>query len=90
MQLNEFFVKSIPSGKLLRYNGAIDKWSLGGIHFEKNRYDNFKIHRLFSGMGNIGFYIAVIIFKGTSYMEIMGRNYTSIGCSSFYSHLLAC
>ena len=25
MQLNEFFVKSIPSGKLLRYNGAIDK-----------------------------------------------------------------
>ena len=64
--------------------------SLGGIHFEKNRYYNFKIHRLFSGMGNIGFYIAVIIFKGTSYMEIMGRNYTSIGNSSFYSHLLAC
>lgn len=29
-------------------------------------------------MGNIGFYPAVIIFKGTSYMEIMGRNYTSI------------
>lgn len=25
LQLNEFFVKSIPSGKLLRYNGAIDK-----------------------------------------------------------------
>ncbi len=25
LQLNEFFVKSIPSGKLLRYNGVIDK-----------------------------------------------------------------
>ena len=64
--------------------------SLGGIYFEKNRNYSHKVPRLFSGMGNIGFYIAVIIFKGTSYMEIMGRNYTSIGNSSFYSHLLAC
>ena len=65
-------------------------WNLGGIYFEKNRNYNYKIHRLFSGMGNIGFYLAVIIFKGTSYMEVMGRNYTSIGNSRFYSHLLAC
>ena len=41
-------------------------------------------------MGNIGRYIAAIIFKGTSYMEIMGRNYASIGNSSFYSRLLVC
>ena len=41
-------------------------------------------------MVNIGFSIAVIIVKRTSYMEIMGRNYTFIGNSSFYSHLLAC
>jgi len=39
-------------------------------------------------MGNISFYLAVIIFKGTSYMEVMGRNYTSICNSSFYSRLL--
>ncbi len=64
--------------------------NLGGIYFEKNRNYNYKIHRLFSGMGNIGFYLAVIIFKGTSYMEVMGRNYTSIGNSSFYSRLLVC
>ncbi len=68
----------------------LTNWSLGDIHFEKDWYYNFKIHRLFSGMGNIGFYTAVIIFKGTGYMEIMGRNNTFIGNSSFYPHLLAC
>lgn len=57
--------------------------SLGGIHFEKIGITILKSIGFFSGMGNIGFYIAVIIFKGTSYMEIMGRNYTSIGSSSF-------
>ena len=33
LQLNEFFVKSIPSGKLLRYNGASDK---SEYEWEKN------------------------------------------------------
>lgn len=33
LQLNEFFVKSIPFGKLLQYNGAIDKWEFGGDSF---------------------------------------------------------
>jgi hypothetical protein len=64
--------------------------NFGGIHFEKNRNYSYKVHRLFSGVGDIGFYIAVIIFKGTGCMEIMGRNYTSIGNSCFYSRFLAC
>lgn len=67
-----------------------DKSGFGGIHFEKTRNHNYKIYRLFSGLGNIGFYIAVIIFNGTGYMEIMGRNYTSIGNSGFYFRFLAC
>ena len=33
LQLNEFFVKSIPSGKLLRYNGAVDKLEFGRYSF---------------------------------------------------------
>ena len=44
LQLNEFFVKSIPSGKLLRYNGVIDKSvvahfdggaTIGGIYHKR-------------------------------------------------------
>lgn len=33
LQLNEFFVKFIPSGKLLWYNGAIDKLEFGRYSF---------------------------------------------------------
>lgn len=68
----------------------ISYWNLGGIHFEKDRNYSYKIHRFFSGLGNIGFYIAVIIFKGTGYMEIMGRNYAPVGNRSFYTRFLAC
>lgn len=40
-------------------------------------------------MGNIIFYIAVIIFGKSGYMEIVGRNYAVVGNNSLYFHFLA-
>ena len=60
----------------------------GGIRFEKNSIFNYKIYRIFSGMGNINFYITVIIFGKSGYLEIVGRNYAAVGNDSLYSHFL--
>lgn len=63
--------------------------NFGGIYFEENRNYSYKVRRLFSWLVNIGFYIAIIFFKGTGCMEIMGRNYTPVGNSRFYFWILA-
>jgi len=60
-----------------------------GIYFEKNRNYNYKLHRLFSGMGNSRFCIAAAGFGKSRHMETVGGDFAAAGDNRVYHCLLA-